>query len=224
MRWKDQSTSFASSTFPLSVLEFCCYELLPLIHFQPDKERCITGFTEHQRTDNVDQFIFRTHPSYKSSSKSKPKPWFDWAIVMFDEDLELPCQLMCFIHLQNLVNPIHQINGVSLDGDGDYAIVRCFKNPPADIRESHFAEEQPYCVIIEWGTLEDGFFVVPVDSIVRPVAVVPNIPMSTSSHICSKDQFRVDPKHGYFVVHNQEEWAYTFSALLESCYYESTPE
>jgi hypothetical protein len=218
MRWNQRRLSSLSSTLPIEVLNFCCFEILPHIQFIPEEEKCLIGFTEHHRTDSVEKFIFRAHPSYKSSDSSHPEVWYDWAIIQFDSDLSLPCQILCFLHLQNLTQPHLKINGVSLDGDGQYAVVRCFKSAPCGIREAHTLpgedEDLPYCRIVQWGELDSQIYLVSVESIVKPVAVVPNIPISNLKNPNDLNP-AVDPKGGYFVISNQDEWGEIFTELME---------
>jgi hypothetical protein len=219
MRWNQKYHSCPSVTFPADVLHFCCFEILPHLIFTAGEEKCILGFTEHHRTDTVEKFIFRAHPSYKSSDSSHPEVWYDWATIQFDEDISLPCQILCFLNLHHLTDPHVKINGVTLDGDGQYAVVRCFKSPPCGIRDAHVVpgedDDVPYCRIVEWGELDEHLYVVSVESILKPIAVVPNLPISEAGKQSKRLNPAVDPKGGYFVIHNQDRWAEEFSLLME---------
>jgi hypothetical protein len=102
---------------------------------------------------------------------------------------------------------------------GVYAVVRKFKSLPEYTRLTP-DQEEGVGELVDWGVLEDGFFVLSCEAITDTACVVPNIPCvnwDESRGTKKRDrrelelQNMVDPVGGYFVVQPQSRWAEWFT-------------
>ena len=146
---------------PNSIISFCCHHVLPIT-----KSDTLYGFTEHRRIDqeNGQQHIFRAHPSYQSTSGQATGIWYDWAMFQL-EDETIPCQIMCFLNIDYLKDDVMQtVRGYVIDQNGLYAVVRRFKNTPRPLSERS---------IFSTGEIEDGFYLLPCNSIYSELCAVP---------------------------------------------------
>jgi hypothetical protein len=105
--------------------------------------------------------------------------WYDWAVFMFPYQQVMQQragQITAIIGIDKVnCNRSAKVRGHPLRSDTDYAVVRLFdKEPLLNFRES-LNEGQWYTYGVKWGRLEDGFYLLPLDSIVGLTIVVPNI-------------------------------------------------
>ena len=184
---------------PNSIISFCCHHVLPIT-----KSDTLYGFTEHRRIDqeNGQQHIFRAHPSYQSTSGQATGIWYDWAMFQV-EDETIPCQIMCFLNIDYLKDDVMQtVRGYVIDQNGLYAVVRRFKNTPRPLSEMS---------IISTGEIEEGFYLLPCNSIYSEICVVPDY--STEEFDGNMHQICETPNR-FFVVGNQSQWLSSFRQVF----------
>ena len=219
MRWDSRSHRHRASILP-EVIEFVCDIVLPLMPAAvPGKETCVPCFTEHKRAHGrLGTVTWRAHPCYRSLETSPKDVWYDWAWFELEHEIRVPCQILCLMDLSTLplTEPGFRVpgyRGFTLHAQTQYAVVRKFKAPPISLE---------YGMLVEWGELEDGFYIFPLHGIYDPCCVVPNIPMipwaearGTKKNLDRKEMERQNqvgaPLGGYFVVLNQEEWGDLFT-------------
>ena len=161
-------------------------------HYYPEG---IVMRTEHTRFGN----IFRGHPYYCGEL------WRDWVLVDWGEDGILPCGIWGFVCLDRLV-PNSGINfgGLTDIDAGTYAIVESAVH--SRINNEMKKSEILIPIRKEVAKIRDGFvakerlYLADVESIVEPVAVVPDIG---------------GPCNDYFVVKNWSQWREQFKEWLE---------
>ena len=180
---------------PQSVLRYCCKMFLDASIVGD----YLQGFTEHNRKCNgaaIELCKFRANPSYRCDSGLSSAVWYDWAQFLYKEKTDsepdiAPAQLLCFLDLTK--QQTMKVKHLSSDGTL-YVVVRSFKEPPKPV---------PPSKIVTQGTVYDKFLTYPCNSIVGPVAVVPNrtIPVSHNK---------------FFVVANRKYWLESFKHLLRS--------
>jgi len=111
-----------------------------------------------------EQSIFYAHPCYKGHN------WYDWAMVHFEEKNNSG-------ELIDSLYPSRLIGFISINGECE-AVVQCSLKPLSwDDVEKKFIQE------IQLGTNFDVSFVtVPIESIVHPLCVFPDIGCSLQKH------------------------------------------
>eukprot|EP00536_Pseudo-nitzschia_multiseries_P008246 jgi/Psemu1/20026/gm1.20026_g len=77
----------------------------------------------------------------------------------------IPCQILCFLHIDDLKEPMSLVNGYPVASEGIYAVIRKFTTP-AKPTSSHFKTK---------GTLDDGLFLFNTDTMLSDIAVVPEL-------------------------------------------------
>ena len=222
MRW--DSTSHKHRTFiHAAVIQLVCDVILPLVStVVPNEEACVPCFTEHKRWNGTNHIIFCAHPCYRSKERHPKDVWYDWAMFALEDGLVIPCQILCFMDLSKQPKrrkrqPEITYREYVIDDPTQYAVVRKFKAEPAPVGYSKF---------VEWGELDDGFFIFPLTSIHDPLCVVPNIPMLPWPHPTGSDKkIRADirrlqqvlPRGGYFTVFSMKKWEgwFTESVLFD---------
>ena len=116
------------------------------------------------------------------------------------DDQLIPCQILCFVYLEELVSNDTRIGGYLIDTPGNYAIVRRFEKAPKTIPQSSFVQS---------GQLLQGLFLVDCDSIHSEIAVVPEI-----WNIGNQDETNVQQQSTcdgrFFVVQNRTYWLEMF--------------
>ena len=162
MKWHS-SWNKSKPFFPPDVLKFCCDKVLPILK-DPSQ---VMGFTEHNRYDHSTDtnYLFRSHPSYRSDTGQLNAVWMDWALFQAD-DMQIPCQLLCFIVLTDLKNGSNIVQGYEIQSPGSYAIVRRMTTAPKNI---------PDCNFVTRGRLMDDLFLYETDTIISDIAVVPDL-------------------------------------------------
>ena len=218
MRWDSKTHKHRATILP-AVIQIVCDEILPLMHVVPGEEACVPCFTEYKSLNGSPKpDIWRAHPSYRAKEGTPKDVWYDWAWFEIEDGICLPCQIMCFMDLSTLPvtpdsSPMPSYRGYLIETPTHYAVVRKFKSESIEVE---------YSMLVEWGDLEDGFFIFPLYAIRGTVCVVPNIPMLSweesrgakkkrdQSEI-RREQYVSVPLGGYFVVRGQQEWEETFT-------------
>jgi hypothetical protein len=166
---------------------------------------------------------WRAHPCYRSKETHPKDVWYDWALWKLEDDfggeLFIPCQILCFMDLSKQPQRKRSrhddetlyYRGYAIGDPTQYSVVRKFKEEPTPL---------DYTCFLEWGELEDGFFIFPCDSIYEPLCVVPNMPMLPwpPDHRTKKPN-RADnrrraafvPIGGYFTVMSMTGWEEWFT-------------
>ena len=201
MKWKS-SFNKNKTFFPPDILQFCCDKILPLQH----EKNFVRGFTEHNRVDNVSgtNYLFRSHPSYRTNSGQSLGIWMDWATVLYAngegdnfQQFQYPCQIRCFVSI-GILDPNlkeHMVDGQPIQ-EGPHFIGQCFQEEPCNIT-------CPVTKLIQRGTLEKQLRLCHVDSIVSNVAVVPEFDYDDGLH----------PTEDYLVIQNRIQWLDYFYQL-----------
>eukprot|EP00536_Pseudo-nitzschia_multiseries_P011769 jgi/Psemu1/29889/gm1.29889_g len=165
MKWLP-STNKTKPFFPSDILDFVCDTVLPLL----ENPSHICGVTEHNRFDVAcgSNFIFRSHPSYRSDSSLLNSVWMDWCLMKLDFDLNnnpklIPCHLLCLLTVQNLKQPYSSIGGYPIDTNGMHAIVHRFQDEPKKTASE----------FVKRGCLVNFLYLFHVNTIHSELAVVP---------------------------------------------------
>jgi hypothetical protein len=214
MRWDSKTHKHRASIHP-AVIQLVCNVVLPLVP-PPDvrREVLVSCFTEYKTVDG----IFRAHPCYRSKESTPKDVWYDWSWFHLENGIRVPCQILCFMDLSNMPprkkrQPITNYRQYPIDQPTHYAVVRKFKTSPVPTDNSG---------LLQWGELDDGFYIFPCHAMGLPVCVVPNIPMLPwdESRGPKKKRNRkereleeqVSPaKGGYFTVLSMSEWSDWFT-------------
>jgi len=193
----DKKSNQGNCLHPHLILEFCCNKVLPLLR---DQSKGILGFTEHNRKDMYDKeknYLFRSHPSYRMSKNSVGRSsngWYDWAIFDLGEDGPIPCQILCFVQLNDLSIPYGTVSGFYIDSPGTYCIVRRFETTPTTGRYSQFTRS---------GKLKSDLYLFSTESILSEVAVIPDV-------MCNGGL-----DESFFVIANRDSWLTKFYNSME---------
>lgn len=179
--------------FPQRVLEFCCKNILPIIDCD-----YIDLQTEHHRVDKNDEsntFIFRAHPSYRTDTAQDSTVWYDWAYFDIAKTAIIPCQILCFVYINNIKPGEHSVSMYPVKCNGCYAVVRRFIDAPKPVRFSKF---------VQCGTVSKELYLFHCDTIEAVAAVVHDRRESSS-----------EDNH-FFVVKNRSEWLNIFSSKMKA--------
>lgn len=152
--------------------------------------------SEHRRGG----IIFRGHPSYRGQQ------WRDWALFNWG-DSQLPGHIWCFVILSFLSSEQKEIlhGGIMLN-DGTYAVVES-ASPDTSCEENRHSEIfLPYLKQVKHKQSEKRawkrkFFLADVDSIVKPLVVIPNIGGKSGTE--------------FLLVKSRSEWVDDFKTWLE---------
>jgi hypothetical protein len=157
--------------------------------------------TEHVRGKQV----FRGHPNYRQLGH-----WNDWVLVDWGGRAPQPCQIWCFLDLNDLPNGFnYSIDGVQV-GKGTYAVVESadFEDLDPDEEEKRYVSGMFYPLVKEVEQLNrDGsiakrkFFLADVESFHSPTSVFPDIGSPN--------------KQRYFAIKSRMEWAEDFAEWLK---------
>ena len=177
MGWRDTKTrSIRRSTHPQAVVDFLCHNLLMKV---VDNE--IKGATEAKIILEGESIIFRAHPNYRSDTNQRLHMWYDWANFHIQVGLGFqtrPGQICAIVEVGKLKlcpNGHHQIRRRPIASHEPHAVVRLFDaEPKLKFRKSMIPNSQ-YTYSVKWGRIQEGFFLLPLTSIVSPAIVVPNI-------------------------------------------------
>ena len=150
--------------------------------------------TEHKR----DGHIFRAHPSYRGGD-----PWNDWVMVNWGDEGEHPCEIWCFIDLNQLPEGvvIHHFDGTPLK-KGVYALVENADYVVPDNEEDDKRTELFAPMVKEFDEMSGRrLYLAPVSAFVEPIVVIPDIDRESVRH--------------YFHVTARKEWSGQFTDWLE---------
>ena len=158
----------------------------------------VYGCTEHKRED----LLFRGHPQFRGLGT-----WHDWAMVRWDNNTTpTPAQVICFLDLtEGMVDNDEGlvIAGITHHDPGLYAVVESLSGPPIPlfgytgmIYKGH--KSRPAAAD---GVGDDGkIFLIPVDCIVGPATVIPDIG---------------GPPGNYLIVAQQRKWSLCFTSFIQ---------
>eukprot|EP00536_Pseudo-nitzschia_multiseries_P014900 jgi/Psemu1/40496/gm1.40496_g len=126
---------------------------------------------KHNRHDVAcgSNFLFSSHPSYRSDSSLLNAVWMDWCLMKLDFDLNnnpklIPCQLLFFLTIQNLKHPYSTIGGYPIDTNRMYAVACRFQDEPKETASE----------FVKHGCLMNFLYLFHVDTIHSELAVVPD--------------------------------------------------
>ena len=176
MGWTD-SAKRGRTTLPQPVVDFVCYSVLDKV-----QENSIHGRTEVNITLDGCREKFRCHPNYRSDSNQRIHMWYDWARFEYTSQSGkvsvLPGQIAAVIQVKKLKPATgrnsNKVRNTVLKSNTDYAVVRLFAQEPKFFRESTH-KGMWYTYSVKWGKLRDGFFLLPLSTIVVTTIVVPNV-------------------------------------------------
>ena len=156
--------------------------------------------------------IHTNHKRYGMTFRANPnmhgEPWRDWVLIDFGSDGKLPCHIMGFIDLSILPGKIRiNVDTVRSVCPGLHAIIECgnYYKPKNAFQESEIFRpiEKEMTYDEETETLLHKYFLVDVEQIESPIAVVPDIG-GESNH--------------YFQVNERESWRSDFETWLNAPY------
>ena len=213
MSWDDKYST-QKSTIPTPVLEFLCHSLLHKI--QGHKIRCRT---EAKIVLDGKRLIFRCHPNFRSDSNLRVHMWYDWATFRYEtpaKSEERPGQIVAIVDLGRF-----KTNGLDEEGElrirqrivkanHPHAVVRLFSQVPKFFRKSCLGKGK-YNYSVKWGRVMDGFYLLPLSSIVGPAIVVPNIPADPDCKV--KCPGPLDG--GYFLLPSRKQLAEDFYEMIK---------
>lgn len=164
----------------------------------------LMGCTEHTRKGQ----LFRAHPSYRGGA-----PWYDWAMFEWvggdDSVYYAPGQIVMFLHI-NFVDEPMWFDGdkFCVDEPGLYCLVECFDNPLSNLdMDNLIVEERSKAVRVDvpgWGDRDrisdKCLYLVSVESILGPIAAVPNVG---------------GPPASFILVRPYQSWSEGFTKFLE---------
>ena len=211
MGWTD-SYKRGRTTLPQPVVDFICYSVL-------DK---VAGNTIHGRTE-VDVVLdgckekFRAHPNYRADSNQRIHMWYDWARFKYSSqggrELELPGQIAAIIEIGKLKEDnrrnIHKVRGTELKANTNYAVVRLFRQEPKLFRKSTLPGMW-YTYSVKWGKVREGFFLLPLDTIVGTTIVVPNVKEDPDSKARAEEPL----DGGFFVFPSRDQLGNDFLDVI----------
>jgi hypothetical protein len=179
MSW-DKSRNKEKLVHPESVITAICALLIQHTVFDNSCPKCVQGFTElsiDRHLPSGERELYRAHSSFRSNSKSLGDTWYDWAEFQWPTETEttyLPGQIFCFVKT-GVMQLGTQYRGVPIKSHTFYALVTLFNNTPQPLRKSRYTDSD-YTSFIKWGTLRNGYYLLPIRDIVGTVCVVMNIP------------------------------------------------
>ena len=189
MQWTNKDNQ-KKPTYPKAILKFCCKHILPIVNGKHVYVR-----TEHHRVDDdQNTYLFRASPSYRATGGQDSSVWYDWAIFAFEKQL-IPCQIMCFVQIDDLRPGKQYVKGYDVPNNGNYAVVRKLEEPASNIEGSYFVKS---------GRLSKHLYLVECDTIHSEVAVVPN----PDRHSVANNKV--------FVISNRSEWLTYFYTWMNS--------
>lgn len=154
--------------------------------------------------------IFRAHPWYRQGG-----PWNDWVIVDWGPHGRLPCEIWCFLNLEDLDEDVEvEFGGITIQ-PGWYAVVESSEyltEEVANARNIHRLDANKsdlFAPILkevkafddDGMVVEQKFYLADVEAFVEPVVVVPDV----GSHL----------KHKYFHVTPRKDWSEIFIQWLD---------
>ena len=173
-----------------------------VLPFGMDKLEIIT---EHKRKDQ----IFRGTPQYRGKGG-----WNDWVLVDWQDEGMLPCEIWCFVNLEELPKGAKLKHGGIDIESGVYAVIECSQYlteklanqeniDASETRKSDlFAPILKTCKALHRnGDFDRLFYLADVSAFVEPIAVVPDV----GCHL----------KHKYFHVTPRKDWSVSFVGWLE---------
>jgi len=214
MGWRDSNRRrVGKSVHPQPVIDFLCHNLLTRME---DNE--IHGHTEAKLILNDCEVIVRAHPNYRSDSNQRVHMWYDWATFKFNTQ-ERPgqvCAIVCVGKLKGCHNGTPNIRRQPIVEGKPHAVVRLFDDVPnLRFRESLLGRNSRYTYSIKWGRLKDGFFLLPLSSIVAPAIVVPNIEADPECSVQCPDPLG----GGFFVFPSRNQLATDFFDVIDREWY-----
>ena len=188
MEWKSKRNK-DKPKYPSAVIKFCCKHVLPIVN-----RNDLIVKTEHYRVDGDQRtYLFCASPSYRAKSSGQDSAvWYDWAIFAL-ENGQIPCQILCFVLIEDLKPGTQFVKGYEVPNNGNYAVVRKLEEPPSNIEGSSFVKS---------GRLSKHLYLIECDAIESEVAVVPN----PNSRSVADDKV--------FVVSNRTDWLSTFNTWM----------
>lgn len=201
---------------------------------------------EHTALMEQKRYIFRSTPAYKSSC-GRSDVWYDWGLFKYpiidDARNRVPGQILTFLKIpafrdrprfitsQACVDVPEVFDYQESDRCNElYAVVRFFKEETSYEKrclintEERGTSFQYISDLVGWGETEDRLCLVPLNCLICPLRVVPNIATkrrakqysgNTERYYLQKE-LEVDPIGGWFVVTNRSYWCHHFtSATLE---------
>jgi hypothetical protein len=162
-------------------------------------EQDLNIHTLHKR----EGLIFRGHPAFRG-----PKPWRDWALFDWGgQNNTLPGQIWCFVVVKNLTKASRIRHGGIDVVNGTYAVIESaeFVTPSqeTDISDIFVPIKKD---VIQTRTERRGwrrkFWLCDVESITKPLVVVPNIGSKTGNE--------------FFIVRQRQEWVDEFKKWLDT--------
>ena len=153
-------------------------------------------------------YIFRSHPSYRADTGQSDSKWYDWATFNVEEGKPpIPCQILCFLELGQLISPTGFVSGYPVDSPGLYAVVRRFRNSPVPSKKNNSNLTSRF---VTMGSLAERLYLFSCDCIVSEVAVVPDF----TKRCAVKKNY--DVGKNWFVVSNRNYWLDWFHQKIYS--------
>eukprot|EP00536_Pseudo-nitzschia_multiseries_P017257 jgi/Psemu1/50051/gm1.50051_g len=158
MKWLC-STNKTKPFFPSIILDFVCDSVLPLL----ENPLHICGVTELNCYDVAcdSNFIFCSHPLYRSDSSLLNSVWMDWCLMKLDFDLNSnPKLILCQLLWKQ---PYSSIGGYLIDTNGRYAVAHRFQDEPKKTASE----------FIKCGCLMNSLYLFHANTIHSELAVIP---------------------------------------------------
>ena len=154
--------------------------------------------------------VFRSHPNYRGKG-----PWRDWAMIRWEEG-DFPAKIWGFVDLTTMPE------GDSVEVD-EYTTLT--NNIYAIVESTHYIqEEKPMSDI--WspirvdtdrsdGELRRVYLLVDVETIVKPICVIPNIGARTNPDAKDPKKWKPDPDE-FLLMTPRDEWAGQFEDWVKA--------
>lgn len=190
------------------VLNFLVRHCLP--HVPNQRLLCFTEYLDE--SEDIHQ-RYRAHPKYMGCS------WNDYVMVNWVGFDNKPARIHTFVNLskmeRNGTARIHASTGQAGIAPGRYAIVESYERQEEDANDDYADTIIGRFNRLNIGNTDESIlYLVHIDSFVRPVIGMPNIPSVTPANRQQQER----EKYYLIIVRNRNQWPACWDSMINSCF------